>query len=54
MAAQEKKSAGKAKLSKRQKVFASKVQQGKTYPLSDAIELLKTCSTAKFKESVDL
>ena len=51
--AQEKKAA-KIKLTKRQKVFAGKVQQGKTYPLTDAIELLKTCSTAKFKESVDL
>jgi large subunit ribosomal protein L1 len=44
----------KIKLNKRQKLFASKVQQGKTYPLEQAVDLLKTCSTAKFKESVDM
>jgi len=53
MAAQEKKS-GNVKLTKRQKAFVGKVQEGKTYPLNDAIELLKTCATAKFTESVDL
>ncbi|HEX4870831.1 MAG TPA: 50S ribosomal protein L1 [Nevskiaceae bacterium] len=42
------------KLSKREKQFAAKVQQGKTYPLEQAVELLKACATAKFKESVDL
>lgn len=44
----------KIKLTKRQKAFAAKVQQGKTYPLSEALDLLKACSTAKFKESVDI
>jgi large subunit ribosomal protein L1 len=42
------------KLFKRQKPFADKVQAGKVYPLDQAINLLKECATAKFKESVDL
>lgn len=42
------------KLTKREKVFASKVQEGKTYTLDQALDLVKACSTAKFKESVDL
>lgn len=42
------------KLSKRQKQFAAKVEQGKTYPLEQAIDLIKTCATARFKESVDV
>ncbi|MGQ0698158.1 MAG: 50S ribosomal protein L1 [Panacagrimonas sp.] len=42
----------KIKLTKRQKTF--KVQQGKVYPLDVALDLVKTCSTAKFKESVDM
>jgi large subunit ribosomal protein L1 len=42
----------KVKLTKRQKAF--KVQQGKTYALNEAIDLLKSAATAKFKESVDL
>ena len=41
-------------LTKRAKLFALKVQQGKAYTLDQALDLLKTCSTAKFKESVDL
>ncbi|MGQ0621458.1 MAG: 50S ribosomal protein L1 [Panacagrimonas sp.] len=44
----------KTKGTKREKAFASKVQQGKTYPLSEALDLVQTCSTAKFKESVDI
>jgi len=42
------------KISKRQKAYASKVTQGKHYPLDQAVGLLKECATAKFKESVDL
>jgi len=41
-------------ISKRQKQINSKVQQGKTYTLDQAVNLLKECATAKFKESVDL
>ena len=33
-------------LTKRAKLFASKVQQGKAYTLDQALDLLKTCSTA--------
>jgi large subunit ribosomal protein L1 len=42
------------KPTKREKQFASKVQQGKVYPLNEAVDLVKACATAKFKESVDL
>ena len=41
-------------ITKRQKLFAEKVQPGKTYTLEQALDILKTCATAKFKESVDL
>ena len=41
-------------ITKRQKLFAEKVQPGKTYALEQALDILKTCATAKFKESVDL
>ncbi len=46
--------ADKKHLSKRQKALAGKLEQGKTYGLEEAMELLKTCATAKFTESVDL
>ncbi|MDB5970482.1 MAG: ribosomal protein [Hydrocarboniphaga sp.] len=42
------------KLSKRAKLFATKVVQGKAYTLDQALDLVAACSTAKFKESVDL
>lgn len=42
----------KVKLTKRQKTF--KVQEGKTYPLTEALDLVKASATAKFKESVDM
>ena len=41
-------------ITKRQKQFAGKVQPGKTYSLEQALDIVKTCATAKFKESVDL
>jgi len=41
-------------ISKRQKAINTKVQQGKTYTLDQAVTILKECATAKFKESVDL
>jgi large subunit ribosomal protein L1 len=41
-------------MTKRQKLFAEKVQPGKTYALEQALDILKTCATAKFRESVDL
>lgn len=42
------------KQTKREKLFASKVQAGKSYPIEQALDILKECSTAKFKESVDI
>jgi large subunit ribosomal protein L1 len=39
---------------KRAKLFAEKVQPGKTYSLTQALDILKVCSTAKFRESVDV
>jgi len=42
------------KQTKREKMFASKVQPGKTYTIDQAFAILKECSTAKFKESVDI
>ena len=41
-------------LTKRHKLFADKVEQGKIYSLEQALTLLKACATAKFKESVDM
>jgi large subunit ribosomal protein L1 len=43
-----------AKITKKQKSLAGKVQQGKTYDLDAAIKLVKECATAKFTESVDM
>jgi len=42
------------KQTKREKLFAAKVQPGKTYSVEQALDILKECSTAKFKESVDI
>jgi len=42
------------KQTKREKQFATKVQSGKTYTVEQALDILKECSTAKFKESVDI
>ncbi|WP_029922659.1 50S ribosomal protein L1 [Nevskia soli] len=41
-------------ITKRQKLFADKVQPGKSYTLEQALDIVKVCATAKFKESVDL
>ena len=43
-----------AKLSKRAKLVAEKVELGKQYPITDALELLTELSTVKFTESVDV
>lgn len=42
------------RLSKRRKTIAEKVKPGKRYPLSEAIQLVKECATAKFNECVDV
>ncbi|MCL9807324.1 50S ribosomal protein L1 [Flavobacterium amniphilum] len=43
-----------AKLTKKQKVAASKIEKNKLYSLKDASALIKEVATAKFDESVDI
>jgi len=43
-----------AKLTKKQKAFADKVDSNKLYALTDALSLVKECATAKFDESIDV
>ncbi|ABS76565.1 50S ribosomal protein L1 [Coxiella burnetii] len=43
-----------AKLTKKRKTLAEKVQRDKAYPLSEAIKLIKECAKAKFNESIDV
>jgi len=43
-----------AKLSKRQKLIAEKVEPGKLYSFDDAVAILKEVSSVKFEETVDI
>ncbi len=43
-----------AKLSKRAKAYAEKIEAGKFYAIDDALGLMKDIATAKFDESVDV
>ncbi|QHS10978.1 50S ribosomal protein L1 [Sinimarinibacterium sp. NLF-5-8] len=43
-----------AKITKRQKALAAKIDSSKAYDLDAAIALVKDCATAKFAESVDM
>jgi len=43
-----------AKVSKRMKAVAEKVDRNKFYPIDDALNLVKECATAKFDESIDV
>ncbi|MBC3863899.1 50S ribosomal protein L1 [Undibacterium jejuense] len=43
-----------AKLSKKAKLLATKVDRLKVYPFDNAIALIKECATAKFNESIDV
>jgi len=43
-----------AKITKRNKLIAEKIDKDKVYPLEEALALLKELSTVKFNESVDL
>lgn len=43
-----------AKLSKRAKAIRAKIEPGKQYPIQEAFSLLKSLSTVKFAESVDV
>jgi len=43
-----------AKLTKKQKAFAGKVDSNKLYPLTEALAIVKECANAKFDESIDV
>jgi large subunit ribosomal protein L1 len=43
-----------AKLTKRQKTLAAKIDRSKSYAADDALSLMKECATAKFVESIDV
>ena len=43
-----------AKLTKKQKALAGKVDSNKLYALNDAIALVQECATAKFDKSIDV
>ena len=43
-----------AKLTKRAKAFAEKVEKGKLYSIDEAVTILNDLSTTKFKESFDV
>lgn len=42
------------KLTKRQRLFAEKVEENKAYPIDEAVSLLNELSKTKFKESFDI
>ena len=43
-----------AKLSKRVKAFKERIEEGKAYPLEEAVTILSELSKVKFKESLDI
>jgi large subunit ribosomal protein L1 len=43
-----------ARITKRAKALQAKVDRQKAYPLADALNVVKTCATAKFDESIDV
>lgn len=43
-----------ARLGKRVRAFKEKVEEGKLYPIDEAVTLLNELSTVKFKESIDV
>src|ERR1700744_5013227 len=43
-----------AKLTKRAKALAGKVESTKLYPVDNALAIVKECATAKFDESIDV
>lgn len=43
-----------AKLTKKAKTFAGKVDSNKLYAIADALSLVQECATAKFDESIDV
>jgi len=43
-----------ANVGKRMRAIKEKIQPGKSYPIDDALSLIKDCASAKFLESVDV
>jgi large subunit ribosomal protein L1 len=43
-----------ANVGKRMRTIKEKIQPGKSYPIDDALSLIKDCASAKFLESVDV
>lgn len=43
-----------ARVSKRVRAFREKIEQGKFYPIDEAVTLLNELSSVKFKESIDI
>jgi len=43
-----------ANVGKRMRAIQEKIQLGKSYPIDDALSLIKDCASAKFLESVDV
>ena len=43
-----------AKLTRRQRAFAEKIEEGRLYPIDEAVSILNELSTVKFKESIDV
>lgn len=43
-----------AKLTKRAKIAAEKIEAGKLYPVAEGLELIKSLATSKFNESMDV
>ncbi len=43
-----------ANVGKRMRAIQEKIQPGKSYPIDDALSLIKDCASAKFLESVDV
>ena len=43
-----------AKLSKKRKLIAEKIEPGKAYPLEEAVSLISEFASPKFKESIDV
>jgi large subunit ribosomal protein L1 len=43
-----------ANVGKRMRTIQEKIQPGKSYPIDDALSLIKDCASAKFLESVDV
>ena len=42
------------KLTRRQRAFAEKIEEGRLYPIDEAVSILNELSTVKFKESIDV